>query len=102
MASLTVVGREPSRAVAKVETLARLAEAHGLRHGAGLWFVEDLLETLESVRRAPGLAAVRLFLADWGYNTVEERARAERAPDIALLPLDRFTAAFAEWPTPKR
>lgn len=102
MGSLTVVGREPSRAVPKVETLARLAGAHGLRDGAGLWFVEDLLETLESVRRATGLATVRRFLADWGYNTVEDRARVERAPDIALLSLDRFTASFAEWPTPKR
>lgn len=101
LGALTVVGREPSRAIPKLETLALLAEEHGLRDGARLWFVEDLLETLESVRRIPRLAAVRLFLADWGYNTIEDRARVERTPHIALLSLARFTAAFAAWPTPK-
>ena len=61
---------------------------------------EDFLDTLHSVRRAVGLGAVRLFLADWGYNTVQDRARVQRAPDIALLSLARFTAPFSEWPPP--
>ena len=101
LGALPIVGREPSRAVPKLETLALLAEEHGLRDGAGLWFVEDLLETLDSVRGAPRLAAVRLFLAEWGYNTLEDRARVERAPHIALLSLARFTGSFSEWPTPR-
>jgi phosphoglycolate phosphatase-like HAD superfamily hydrolase len=97
LGALPIVGREPSRAVPKLETLTRLAREHGLEHGAGLWFVEDLLETLESVRRAPGLAGVRLFLAAWGYNTLEDRARAGMTPGIALLSLPRFTATFSDW-----
>ena len=101
LAALTVVGREPARVIPKVGTLASLAQDHALKDGAGLWFVEDLLETLHSVRRAAGLGGARLFLADWGYNTVQDRVRVERAPDIALLSLSRFTASFSEWPTPR-
>jgi phosphoglycolate phosphatase-like HAD superfamily hydrolase len=101
LAALTVVGREPGRAPAKVDTLASLAQDHSLKHGAGLWFVEDFLDTLHSVRRAVGLGAVRLFLADWGYNTVQDRARVQRAPGISLLSLARFIAPFSEWPPPQ-
>jgi phosphoglycolate phosphatase-like HAD superfamily hydrolase len=98
LGALPIVGREPSRVIPKVETLARLAREHGARDGAGLWFVEDLLETLESVKRAPGLGGVRLFLATWGYNTTEDRERAGRTPDIALLSPAQFRAPFSEWP----
>lgn len=97
LGTLPVVGREPSRAIPKLETLTRLARGYGLRHGAGLWFVEDLLETLDSVRRAPGLAGVRLFLAAWGYNTIEDRARVGLTPHVALLSRARFTGPFSEW-----
>jgi phosphoglycolate phosphatase-like HAD superfamily hydrolase len=97
LGALPVVGRDPSRVIPKLQTLAQLAGEHDLRDGAGLWFVEDLLETLEAVSGASGLAAVRLFLADWGYNTLDDRARAAGIPHIALLPLDRFVASFSEW-----
>ena len=47
--AVAVVGREPDRVVPKPETLRRLAVEHGLGlQGTGLWFVEDLLETLEA------------------------------------------------------
>jgi hypothetical protein len=39
---------------------------------------------------------VRLFLADWGYNTPADRARV--AGRVALLSLDRFTAPLETWP----
>lgn len=97
LGALPVVGREPSRTVPKLETLTRLAQEHRLRDGAGLWFVEDLLETLESVRRAPGLSGVRLFLAAWGYNTIEDRARTGLTPHIGLLSRERFTGTFSDW-----
>ena len=45
-----------------------------------LWFVEDRLETLEHVTTHPDLADVGLFLAAWGYNTEETRARAVAEP----------------------
>lgn len=98
LGTLPIVGREPSRVIPKVETLARLAREHGAGDGAGLWFVEDLLETLDAVRRAPGLGSARLFLAAWGYNTIEDRARVGLTPRIGLLSRPRFTATFAEWP----
>jgi hypothetical protein len=98
LGALPIVGREPSRVVPKADTLARLAAEHGLPdRGAGLWFVEDLLETLESVGRTRALAGARLFFAGWGYNTIEDRARVGLMPGIALLSLPRFAAPFGAW-----
>lgn len=99
LGALPMIGREPDRTVPKAESLARLASDHRLPRGAGgLWFVEDLLETLESVRAAPGLDAARLFLADWGYNSLEQRATAGSHGHVALLSLADFGGPFAGWP----
>jgi phosphoglycolate phosphatase-like HAD superfamily hydrolase len=99
LARLPIVGREPGRTVPKPETLRRLAAEQGLAAGAlGLWFVEDLLETLESVRATPGLERVALFLAGWGYNTLEQRAAAGAGGHVALLSLADFAAPFSAWP----
>lgn len=99
LATLPVIGREPARAVSKSDSLLRLATDHALPPGAaGLWFVEDLLETLEAVRATPGLEAARLFLAGWGYNTLEHRAATTGDGRIALLSLTDFAAPFAVWP----
>jgi phosphoglycolate phosphatase-like HAD superfamily hydrolase len=98
LASLPVVGREPGRVVPKAETLARLAAEHALPPGAdGLWFVEDLLETLHTAHATPGLGAARLFLAAWGYNTLEQRASVGACNDIRLLSLAAFGGAFGGW-----
>ena len=99
LARVPIVGREPGRTVPKPQSLLRLAAEHGLDAGApGLWFVEDMLETLESVRATSGLERVRLFLAGWGYNTLEQRAAAGAAGPVALLSLADFAAAFSAWP----
>jgi phosphoglycolate phosphatase-like HAD superfamily hydrolase len=99
LATLPVSGREPGRAVPKSESLLRLARAHDLADGAAeLWFVEDLLETLEAVGATPGLRAARLFLAAWGYNTLEHRAAAAASDRVAVLSLADFAAPFADWP----
>jgi phosphoglycolate phosphatase-like HAD superfamily hydrolase len=99
LAGLPVIGRDPERTVPKPESLLRLGAEPGLPAGAdGLWFVEDLLETLESVRATPGLGATRLFLADWGYNTLEQRASVATRARIALLSLADLAAPFALWP----
>jgi phosphoglycolate phosphatase-like HAD superfamily hydrolase len=99
LATLPVIGREPDRAMPKPESLLRLAAEWRLPAGGrGLWFVEDLLETLEAVRRTPGLDAARLFLAGWGYNTLEQRAVATGQRHLALLSLRDFAAPFAAWP----
>jgi len=100
LGTLPIVGREPGRTVAKSESLTRLAAAHRLQAGAeGLWFVEDLLETLHAVHATPALAAARLFLADWGYNTLEQRASVGWSRPVRLLSLAAWGSAFAEWPS---
>jgi len=61
------------------------------------WFIEDRLKTLDAIRQQPDLAAVRLFLADWGYNTQAERDRAANDPAIGLLSLNQFSQGFSAW-----
>jgi phosphoglycolate phosphatase-like HAD superfamily hydrolase len=60
-----------------------------------IWFVEDRLKTLQAVQSQPDLAAVKLFLADWGYNTAAER-KAVQSP-IHLLSLTQFAQDFSCW-----
>jgi len=96
LAQLTIVGREPGKPVPKPDILRRLADRAGLGADAtGLCFVEDMLETLEATAARPELAGARLFLADWGYNTPEDRARA--GGRVTLLPLARFAEPLERW-----
>lgn len=64
-----------------------------------IWFVEDRLPTLESVQKQPNLQTVKLFLADWGYNTLTEREIAAQNPHIHLLSLAQFAQSFETWIT---
>jgi hypothetical protein len=99
LAAVPIIGREPDRTIPKSESLLRLGREHGLPpDGRGLWFVEDMLETLELVRVAPGLGSARLFLAGWGYNTLEQRALAGSSDHVTLLSLRDFAEPFADWP----
>jgi hypothetical protein len=97
LSALTVIGREPGQPVPKSAILRRLADSHALGPDAtGIWFVEDMLETLEATAARPEVGGVRLFLADWGYNTPADRARA--GGRITLLSLPQFTAPLERWP----
>jgi phosphoglycolate phosphatase-like HAD superfamily hydrolase len=99
LAPVTVIGREPGKPVPKPDILRRLADRAGLGADAeGLWFVEDMLETLESTAERKELAGIRLFLCDWGYNMPEDRAHAGRHRRIRLLSLPTFAAPLASWP----
>jgi phosphoglycolate phosphatase-like HAD superfamily hydrolase len=99
LADVAVIGREPGKPVPKPEILRRLADRRGLgADAAGLWFVEDMLETLDATAERADLAGARLFLAEWGYNTPEDRARVRRGGRIALLPLTTFAAPLETWP----
>jgi phosphoglycolate phosphatase-like HAD superfamily hydrolase len=98
LADMSVIGREPGKPVPKPDILSALAEEAGLgADAAGLWFVEDMLETLETTSARPDLAGARLFLAEWGYNTPADRARAAGGR-IALLSLAGFAGRFEDWP----
>ena len=53
--------------------------------GSEIHFVEDRMETLLAVTQCEELSNVRLYLVAWGYNTEEERIKAELHPRITLL-----------------
>jgi phosphoglycolate phosphatase-like HAD superfamily hydrolase len=77
-----------------------------------LWFVEDRLATLTTIQTQADLDSVTLFLADWGYNTAEERERATASssravthPESAtkalhLISLSQFRSPFEHWLAP--
>ena len=91
LAETQIIGKEAKRP--KREILKALLAA-----GApSLWFVEDRLETLESVKQEPVLDAVRLFLAEWGYNTPAERDAARGDARVRLLALGVFAQDFPAW-----
>ena len=51
-------------------------------------------DTYVQVCKVPELEAWQLYLVDWGYNTAEERKRAQENPRIQLLSLgDSFAKA---------
>lgn len=52
---------------------------------AAFHFVEDRLRTLARVRQTIKSARLRLYLAAWGYNTVEDRRKVLETEDIKLL-----------------
>ncbi|KDD75212.1 hypothetical protein H632_c807p0 [Helicosporidium sp. ATCC 50920] len=52
-------------------------------------FVEDRAATLESVAAMPEMERWKLHLADWGYNTPEEREACRARPDCRIEVLSR-------------
>jgi len=64
---------------------------------ASLWFVEDRMKTLELVAQQSNLDTVKLYLADWGYNTSNERQAAQNHDRIQLLSLSQFADDFSTW-----
>jgi phosphoglycolate phosphatase-like HAD superfamily hydrolase len=90
-----IFGKERRRP--KPETLRTLQQ----ESKAPIWFVEDRLLALQAVKRQTDLNQIRLFLADWGYNTPADQAVARQDDQIRLLSLSHFTQDFAVWPQPK-
>lgn len=62
-----------------------------------VWFVEDRLKTLQNIAVQPDLKEVKLFLADWGYNTESDRAAARQDDRIHLISLSEFAQDFTHW-----
>lgn len=67
----------------KVDTLCELRKTDSDVH-----FVEDRLDTLLGVADCPDLCSVRLYLVDWGYNTIAQRREAGQHPRIHVLTHD--------------
>lgn len=63
-----------------------------------VWFVEDRVKTLRSVQQQPDLTQVKLYLADWGYNTEGDRTLARETPGIHLISLSQFASDLSNWP----
>ncbi|MEM7650309.1 MAG: HAD family hydrolase, partial [Cyanobacteria bacterium P01_A01_bin.70] len=55
------------------------------------------LKTLDKVKAVDDLQDIVLFLADWGYNTADERARAASDSRIHLLSLSQLVREFSVW-----
>ncbi|MEC4804981.1 MAG: HAD family hydrolase [Jaaginema sp. PMC 1079.18] len=87
-----IFGKEVKRP--KTATLQQLLTQHPQ---AEIWFVEDMLKTLYKVRKQPDLASVRLFLANWGYNTESARQTALEDDTIQLITLEKFAGEFCDW-----
>jgi hypothetical protein len=91
----------------KIHVLQELTRRHGSRQNASnvdsettsplIHFVEDRYETLLGVLRHrqemsntagdidQTLRNVRLYLADWGYNTAAQRQAAQKHPNIEVI-----------------
>lgn len=70
----------------KQQVLQQLQEKHP---EAALYFVEDRLPTLQNFLADDALQAIRLFFADWGYNTEQDRRQAARLP-VEVIALEAF------------
>jgi len=89
-----IIGKEVKRP--KYETLRLLKQ--DLAADASIWFVEDRLPALQLVHEQPDLQNVKLFLADWGYNTVASHQAAKAENWVTLLDVETFGMGWAEWP----
>lgn len=86
-----IIGKECKRP--KYETLRKLIQDKSLSP-KDIWFIEDRLEALESVRKQPDLQGIKLYLADWGYNTQQTRDSLKDNQEIQLLSLQDFLKLF--------
>ncbi|MGL5035980.1 MAG: HAD family hydrolase, partial [Microcystaceae cyanobacterium] len=70
----------------KAQTLQQILTQHQIKPEE-LWFIEDLLKTLQKIQEQPDLSGIGLFLADWGYNTPAMRDSLGHQSAIQLLSL---------------
>jgi phosphoglycolate phosphatase-like HAD superfamily hydrolase len=92
--SATIFGKEVKRP--KYEILGELIQTADEKT-INVWFVEDRLKTLQLVQQQTDLENVKLFLADWGYNTQAEREATQNDLQIQLLSLSQFAKDFSAW-----
>jgi phosphoglycolate phosphatase-like HAD superfamily hydrolase len=95
MPSRFIFGKECQRPKHQIlRELIAASEGEAVR----IWFVEDRLKTLQSVAKQPDLDMVRLYLADWGYNTPVQHDSIRDHSRIGLLSLSQFAGDFSDWP----
>jgi len=74
------------RNMSKEAVLVDLLAKHS---GQQIYFVEDMLHTLLKVINNSKLETVKLFLALWGFNTVQDKVDAGQLA-IELIEIDNF------------
>jgi hypothetical protein len=84
LASEFIWGKELKRS--KIDSLKQILD-RGVKKPPTVWFVEDRLSTLSKIAAQPELESVKLYLAEWGYNTPAEREAALQQPRIQTLTL---------------
>ncbi|WP_404360027.1 HAD family hydrolase [Methylotuvimicrobium sp. KM1] len=82
-----IFGLERNRS--KADTLIEILEGHPNQQ---IYFVEDRLPALLTVMTNPKLQSLKLQLADWGYNTAQDRQEAVYK-GIELLCIEGFLKA---------
>ena len=95
LADHQVIGKESRRP--KYETLRMIRDDAGA--SSHIWFIEDRIQALNLVKEQPDLLSIKLFLADWGYNTEPERNMASSDRDIDLISLPQFRQNYSSWIT---
>lgn len=93
LANLRIYGKEVKQP--KHQVLRELIAEYG--DTEVFWFVEDRLKTLQNIQQQTDLQDVKLFLADWGYNTQNDRDLAANDPGIHLMSLAQFGQSFGSW-----
>ncbi len=88
-----VIGKESRRP--KYETLRMIRDNAG--DSNNIWFIEDRIQALNLVKKQPDLKSIKLFLADWGYNTDTERNLASGDRDINLISSAQFIQDYSNW-----
>ncbi len=73
----------------KIDILQQLTAREKFQNGT-FYFIEDRLKTLVEVSENKCLNSIKLFLANWGYNTENQRKTAENHSRISLISLSDF------------
>ena len=92
-----IIGKEIKQA--KYRTLSQILQRHACPPEK-LWFVEDRLPTLQAITQRQDLDGLELFLADWGYNTAQEREQAQQDKRCHLLSLAQWPGPWTGWLAP--
>jgi phosphoglycolate phosphatase-like HAD superfamily hydrolase len=95
--SQQILGKEIKQA--KALTLSQILQRQACPPEK-LWFVEDRLPTLQAINQCPELEGLPLFLADWGYNTPQERQQAQGHVRLHLLTLAQWLGPWTDWLSP--
>jgi len=97
LAPQQIIGKEIQQP--KYQTLSQILQQHQIAPQE-LWFVEDLLKTLQKIQQQASLKDIVLFLAEWGYNKPSDRDFVKAQSSLYSLSLDQFTSDFPQWLIP--